>query len=579
VPSGTLRPKSTGGPWSLPVASVGRKQPRLSLGALIGFRLVIVAVLLFVAGYLEAFEDTWLRPPVFRLISATFGLIVLYAIMLGTASYPVQATTQIIGDIFVITGFVYLTGAHQAGFIALYPIVVLCGTVALGRGYVFAGIVTLLYSVVLLLIRAQVIPPEGLGSIALGQLRPLLNSILILGIVCAAVAALGMYLARSLERVGHRLDQASGRLSDLEDLNRVIVENIQGGIVLTDADQNLVFANRTGMQLLGIQPGGDAQGSPWGAERVTQIVDIVVEARKHIGESAREIQFLDADGILRTVGMTISPLKAAALDGGSLILFRDLTEIRRLEVHARTNERLAAVGGVAAHLAHEIRNPLGAITTAARLLADDTTAEEDRKNLTQIIRTESNRLNRTLTETLEGLREGPPAPAQVVLEDAVSDFVNILRLSPEKGPHHTIELSIEPGTHVAGMSVEEVKQVLWNLAKNALEAMPGGGQLSLAVRDAGESSVIELTDEGSGLDPRRLTDLFEPLQTTKTLGTGLGLAIAHRMIRRRGGDLSIHSRPGAGTTVRVSLPKAVPTGASPRRVDDGRGEQDGIAIA
>jgi two-component system sensor histidine kinase PilS (NtrC family) len=579
VPSGSSRPKNTGGPWSLPVAPFGPPQSRLSLGALIGFRLVIVAVLLFVAGYLEAFEDTWLRPPVFRLISATFGLIVLYAIMLGTASYAAQATTQIIGDILVITGFVYLTGAHQAGFIALYPIVVLCGTVALGRGYIFAGIVTLLYSGVLLLIRAQLIAPEGLRSVALGPLRPLLNSILILGIVCAAVAALGMYLARSLERVGAQLDQASGRLSDLEDLNRVIVENIQGGIVLTDAKQKLVFANRTGMQLLGFQQDGRAQPASQQSERVSQIVDIVNEARNTVGESAREIQFLDEHGILRTVGMTISPLTSSALDGGSLILFRDLTEMRRLEVHARTNERLAAVGGAAAHLAHEIRNPLGAITTAARLLADDTTPDEDRKKLTSIIRTESNRLNRTLTETLNGLREGPPAPAQVVLEEVVSEFVSILRLSPEKGPNHSIELAVEPGTHAAAMSAEEIKQVLWNLAKNALEAMPGGGGLSLAVRTAGESSVVEVTDEGSGMDPRRLTDLFEPLQTTKTLGTGLGLAIAHRMIRRRGGDLSIHSKPGAGTTVRVSLPKAAAPAVAAPGVEEGREGQHGAAIA
>jgi two-component system sensor histidine kinase PilS (NtrC family) len=579
VPVGSSRSKHTAGPWSVPVATLGPKQPRLSLGALIGFRLVIVAVLLFVAGYLEAFEDTWLRPPVFRLISATFGLIVLYAIMLGTASYAAQATTQIIGDILVITGFVYLTGAHQAGFIALYPIVVLCGTVALGRGYVFAGIVTLLYSGVLLLIRAELIAPEGLRSVALGPLRPLLNSILILSIVCAAVAALGMYLARSLERVGAQLDQASGRLSDLEDLNRVIVENIQGGVVLTDANQQIVFANRTGMELLGLRYEGGAPRSAQESERVSQIVDLVNQARHTVGESAREIQFLDKDGVVRTVGMTISPLSSPALDGGSLILFRDLTEMRLLEVHARTNERLAAVGGVAAHLAHEIRNPLGAITTAARLLAEDTTTEDDRKNLTLIIRTESNRLNRTLTETLNGLREGPPAPAQVALEDAVSDFVKILRLSPEKGPQHTIELIIASGTHAAAMSAEEVKQVLWNLAKNALEAMPGGGQLSIAVATDGDNSVIELTDEGSGMDPRRLTDLFEPLQTTKTLGTGLGLAIAHRMIRRRGGDLSIRSRPGAGTAVRVSLPKAMLPDGALRTTDKGIEESNGAAIA
>jgi two-component system, NtrC family, sensor histidine kinase PilS len=528
---------------------------RLSLGALIGFRLVIVAVLLFVAGYLEAFQAVWLRRPVFGLISATFALSVLYAIMLGAASYTLQAVTQIVGDILVITGFVYLTGVDQGGFIALYPIVVLCGTVALGRGFVFAWLVTLLYSGVLLLIRTGAIPPEGMREIALGPLRPLINSILILALVCLVVAALGMYLARSLERVGAQLDQASWRVSDLEDLNRIIVENIQGGIVLTDASQRLVFANRVGAEILKLSGDRLADGDSR-APQVTHFVDLVKDApRTPRGESAREIQLRAPDGSIRTVGMTVSPLASSNLDGGSLMMFRDLTEIRRLEDHARTNERLAAVGGAAAHLAHEIRNPLGAITTAARLLTDSGITDDDRRNLASIIRTESDRLNRTLSATLEGLREGPPVPAHVDLGAAVRDFVEILRLSPEKGPRHRIDVDLEPGPHFVTISPEELKQVLWNIAKNALEAMPEGGRLSMTLRSS-EDTVLEISDEGAGMDARRLTNLFEPLQTTKALGTGLGLAIAHRMVRRRGGELSIRSQTGQGTTVRIVIPKA-----------------------
>lgn len=530
----------------------GVTTPRLSLGSLIGFRLVIVAVLLFVAGYLEAFQDVWLRRPVFGLISATFALTILYSVMLGTASYAVQATTQVVGDILVITGFVYMTGVDQAGFVALYPIVVLCGTVALGRGYVFAWLATLLYSSMLLLVRARVIPPEGIGEIALGPLRPLMNSISILAVVCGSVAALGMYLARSLQRVGAQLDEASDRLSDLEDLNRVIVENIQSGIVLTDADRHLVFANRVSADLLGLSSTDPAASS----EQAAKFIELANGGLAHErGESAREIQIQAADGTFRTVGLTVSPLSSPSLVGGSLMMFRDLTEIRRLEDHARTNERLAAVGGVAAHLAHEIRNPLGAITTAARLLADEKTPEQDRKSLTSIIRTESDRLNRTLTETLEGLREGPPVPALVGLEAAVLEFVQVLGLSPEKGAQHTIVVDVQPGDHLVAMSSEEIKQILWNLAKNALEAMPLGGKLSFSLFTQGDLTILEVKDEGPGMDPRRLNNLFEPLKTTKALGTGLGLAIAHRMVRRRSGELSIRSQAGLGATVRVALPR------------------------
>lgn len=528
-------------------------EQRLSLGALIGYRLVILAVLLFIAGYLEAFQEIWLRPPVFWLISATFALSAVYAVMLGTAPYSVQATTQIVGDILAITGFVYLTGVHQAGFVALYPIAVLCGTVALGRGYVFAGLATMLYSALLLLIRVQAIPPEGLAEIALGPLRPLVSSVLILGIVCGSVAALGMYLARSLEKAGAQLDQAVERVSELEDLNRVIVENIPSGIVLTDANQVIVFANRASAEILGTDRSVlGPERDPGTSRLVADLLNEVANASE--GETAREIQIQGADSTFKTVGLTISPLLSTGLVGGFLMMFRDLTEIRRLEDHARMNERLAAVGGAAAHLAHEIRNPLGAITTAARLLAEEGATDADRTTLASIIRAESERLNRTLTATLEGLREGPPVPASCALDASVRDFVEVLRLSPEKNRDHTVTLDIQSGGLWVAMSSEELKQVLWNLSKNALEAMPSGGKLSFSLVAEQEFAVLQLSDQGPGLDPRRLTNLFEPLQTTKALGTGLGLAIAHRMVRRRGGELSIRSRPGQGTTVRVALP-------------------------
>ena len=522
------------------------------MGALIGFRLVIVAVLLFVAGYLEAFQEVTLRRPVFGLISATFALTVLYTAMLGAASYTLQAATQVVGDIFVITGFVYLTGVDQAGFVALYPVVILCGTVALGRGFVFAGLATLLYGVTLLLIRSHLIAPEGLGEIALGPLRPLINSILILALVGGTVAALGRYLARSLAYAGEQLDRASGKLSALEDLNRVIVESMQSGIALTDGSRRVVFANRVSSELLGVDV-GDGASSRSGTASLLEGLDETGDLP--MGEMAREVQVQCPDGVTRTVGVTISPLSSRSLAGGFLLTFRDMTELRRLEDHARMNERLAAVGGAAAHLAHEIRNPLGAITAAARLLGEEATPPDDRATLLSIIRTESDRLNRILTETLAGLREGSPEPAFIAMETALRDFVQVLSLSPDKHSHHEILTDIQPGPHPVAIGSEEIKQILWNLAKNGLEAMPEGGSLVLSLWSETDSTFLDISDQGPGLDPRRLSRLFEPLQTTKTLGTGLGLAIAHRMVRRRGGDLSIRSQPGHGTTVRVVLPR------------------------
>ena len=148
-----------------------------SLGALIGFRLVIVTVLLFVAGYLEAVQEGTLRAPIFRLLSATFALNVLYAILLGLAPYRVQAMVQILGDLVVVTGFVYLTGVDRTGFAILYPISVLCGSVLLGRGFFFASVANILFASTLALVRFGAIPEEAVGQITRGPWRPLLGAL------------------------------------------------------------------------------------------------------------------------------------------------------------------------------------------------------------------------------------------------------------------------------------------------------------------------------------------------------------------------------------------------------------------
>ena len=128
-----------------------------SLGALIGFRLVIVTVLLFVAGYIEAVREGTLPVPIFLLISATFALNLGYAILLAVAPYRTQALVQIMGDLIVITAFVYLTGTGRTGFSILYPLSVLCGSVLLGRGFLVASVANGLFVGVLLLVRAGVI--------------------------------------------------------------------------------------------------------------------------------------------------------------------------------------------------------------------------------------------------------------------------------------------------------------------------------------------------------------------------------------------------------------------------------------
>ncbi len=520
---------------------------------MIGFRLVIVTVLLFVAGYLEAVQEGTLPGPIFRLISATFASNVVYAILLGLAPYRVQATVQILGDLLVVTGFVYLTGVDSTGFAILYPISVLCGSVLLGRGHVFALIANILFAGSIGLVRLGWIPPEGLQVIATGPLRNLLTPIIGMFLLCFSVSALGQFLARSLMKAGQSLDQAVGEVASLQDLNRLIVENIQSGLILVDRDDRITFTNEIGAEILGV-------GS---ADLLTMTVQEAFKSQQVSRESlsppatwAREtrleLDYVCPGGEARVLGFSISEL--ASQGESRLFSFRDLTEVRRLEQQARLNEKLAAVGGMAAQLAHEIRNPLGAITAAAKLMAENPGAVQDQSDLLRIIASESDRLAGTVTSFLRGVRVADTDEVACDVTAVLQDAVRLLEVSPERQPHHAIVLETPSAPLRARISAPELTQVVWNLSRNALEAMPGPGSLTIRISREGETAIVRFIDQGKGLDGARLRTLFEPLQTTKALGTGLGLAIAHRIVRQRGGDLSVVSEAGKGTEARIVLP-------------------------
>ncbi|MEO8502081.1 MAG: ATP-binding protein [Vicinamibacteria bacterium] len=514
---------------------------------MIGFRLVIVTVLLFVAGYIEAVQEGTLRLPVFLLISATFGLNLVYAILLAVAPYRVQAMVQIVGDLLVITGFVYLTGVNRTGFAILYPVSVLCGSVLLGRGFFIATLANVLFASVLLLVRAGVIADEAVGQIARGAPLGLAGALVGMALSSFPVAALGQLLARALKRAGESLDAAAGEVATLQDFNRLVVENIHSGLLVTDRFDRISFANASGAEMLGL-----SRESLHGRE-VDQLFNSA-ELRNRSqpdAETTLELEYVRGESEARTLGLWISELSGVA-SGGRLLVIRDLTEVRRLEAQALLNEKLAVAGSTAAQLAHEIRNPLGAISAATKLLSEDSPIAGDEKGLLRIISKEADRLAATVASYLRDLKT-EKAVVYCDLNGVLSDAVRLIEISPERRPEHGIRFTPHPMALRVAIAEDELMQVLWNLARNGLEAMPRGGCLGFEIRDLGDAAEVEVTDEGHGMDRRRLTQLFEPLRTSKVMGTGLGLAIAHRLVRARGGDLLISSEPARGTRVRVRL--------------------------
>lgn len=523
------------------------------------FRVVMVTTLLFIATYVEAVSETLLTVnPLYFVIGATYALTVAHVAALRLVpSRRALAHAQVLGDLLMVTALVYLTGGVRTGFLLLYPLSVLSATMLVPRrgALLLAGVATALYGGLLVAVREGLLP-HGMGDLHLLPPRPLLYSVFVLGVACATVAVLGSYLAESLQHAGVKLREATLEVADLRELNQVIVDSIQGGLMTTDPDGRILYVNRFGGAILGRAPEslrgaqvGEALGSPL-------LRPAELQARAANRALARlEISYRHPSGRFLEIGVSVTPLATQeAAARGCLVVFQDLTDIRRLEEEVRTKEKLAAVGQMAAQLAHEIRNPLGSIRGSAQVLSSEPALGEEQGRLLEIISRESKRLSDTLNRFLYQAR-APVRPRHPVdLLPVVESAVTLLRNGSEVGPDHVVSFEADEGPHVCLADPDQITQVFWNLARNGLEAMPAGGRLDIALRRIELDLVLTVRDEGRGIGRDEQRRLFEPLAAAGRPGAGLGLAIVFQIVREHGGDITVLSAAGQGSQFDVRLP-------------------------
>ncbi|MBI3932210.1 MAG: PAS domain S-box protein [Acidobacteria bacterium] len=531
------------------------------LKRLMFLRVVMITTLLLIAVYVETVSETLLRVnPLYFLIAATYGLTLLHVLALRLVMAGAALVyAQVVGDLAIITGLVYLTGGTgtRTGFMLLYPISVLSGSVLLsrGKGMVLAGTATLFYGAVLWTVRQGLVPPWGLADVPSMPAKHLVYSIFVTGVGCATVAMIGGYLSESLKRAGERLEVAAEQVADLQELNKVIVDSIHSGLLTADAAGRVLHVNPIGASILGLRSGAIVGRTVHEIFGSVLLEPSALKARaRDRGLSRLELSY-EATGAPLELGISVSALQTAEPGReGFLLVFQDVTEVKRLEHEVRTKEKLAAVGEMAAHLAHEIRNPLGSISGSAQVLMTEPNMSAEQARLLAIITRESQRLSAALNRFLFQVRPAlsPPGPVDVGL--MVSQNVTLLRNSPEVGPNHVVEFEADGGPHVCLADPDQITQVFWNLARNALEAMPDGGTLRLHLRAAGGSLVLSVRDQGRGMGREEQRRIFEPFRSGTAMGTGLGLAIVYRIVREHKGDITVRSIPSQGTEVEVRLP-------------------------
>jgi two-component system sensor histidine kinase PilS (NtrC family) len=278
-----------------------------------------------------------------------------------------------------------------------------------------------------------------------------------------------------------------------------------------------------------------------------------------------EVPYDRVDGVSINLGLAVAQLPLPDGRRGYLYTFQDVTELKRLEREAQLQKRLAAVGEMAAGIAHEIRNPLASMSGSMQLLRQELSLSPDQAQLMDIVLRESERLNDTIRSFLAYARPQRVEIERLDLGRILQDTATLLRNSHEVRADHTIAVTTADEEIVVEADENQVRQIVWNLATNGLRAMPQGGTLTLSATpdvDRPGATVLTVADQGVGISADDLDAIFQPFRGSFGRGTGLGLAIVYRIVTDYNAAIKVESQPGRGTTFRVTFPPAPPRRAA-----------------
>jgi PAS domain S-box-containing protein len=353
------------------------------------------------------------------------------------------------------------------------------------------------------------------------------------------------------------LDRRYRELVRLESYNEVILSSVASGIVTTDLDGKVNFFNSAGLRIFGFTVenviGSDIMDLFAFCPGMAEILSDVS------GDDIRdgELEVKDLKGNAHILSLRRSLLKDHhSKTLGAVVVFRDVTETRRLELEAQRNRSLASLGQLAAGVAHEIRNPLGAISGFAELISRSFTPDDNRLKYASRILDEVRHLDRLVGDILDFARPSPPMLDQIEINDVIEEAIEI---AASKYGNPQVEFSrwLKRGLPLVMADRNQLRQVFSNILINAADALDGAGKVSVRSRagQTGRTVEIEISDNGPGMEKRVQENVFNPFFTTKEQGTGLGLAVAYKIIEAHEGRIDVESEPGQGALFRIILPR------------------------
>lgn len=545
-------------------ASLFQKIQTLIIGRLVAIFLLLVSSWIWYSGSTD-FSLQNIPQSALLIFIIAVGLTVVYFFFLRLSkNFQWQIRVQFLLDCLLITWLVWRTGDLSSPYITLYIVLIAISSIFLRPHS------TILMALFCLGLFAGLGLLTGLSAIqSYGSFQSPAKIAQTVSFHAVAFLVVGLLAARLADRrsSGEKLREATRSLENLRALHERIIESIRSGLVTTDLDGTIFTFNAAASEITGLDP-----ETVRGRSIFSIFGDIRSEIEAAVNETSEiqsrfETDLSTPEGFAVRIGYSVVRLYSENNEeSGYIITFQDLTQIRSMEESIRRKDRLAAVGRVGAGLAHEIRNPLGAMRGAIQILESSMPPNSVQTDLMGIILRESDRLNSIITNFLSYAKPKVGNFSEIDVRDSIRDTVKLLRHSPDIKEEHEIIENLPPQPVFISADQTQIQQVFWNLTRNAVQAMPSGGRLSISLQTLANNRVrFVFEDSGKGMPPEQVEQLFEPFATSTSGGTGLGLSIVYQIIRDHNGTINVRSAEGEGTTITIELPRE---GAAVHRSDE-----------
>lgn len=532
-------------------------QNETSLRKIIVFRIFIVSLILIFGAIVYFVGDN--RKEAFSLIVilSVFYLFNLLFLLFETLFKYYSDYFKyliVISDIVLSSFIIYFTDGRSSPFIFLFPLILLFSGILISRlaSYISLVLIIFLYLFIVILqfkTENHIAGFSELFSSALFTDRNNLVPIYFHLIGFVLIAILGGYLSQKIKIAGEKLGKSEESFIILKNLHENILKSLTSGVITLDLEEKIISINQWALNIFDISSPDEAVGN-----KINGIVK-EIQISELVDKNRNQIIFHTPGGKKLILGLSASLLRDDNENTiGYTVIFQDLTEIRNLEEKLQSSERMALLGQLAGGLAHELRNPLSAISGAIEILSSEAQQSDISYRLSRVATREIERLNLIVEDFL--LLTSPVKVTNSKLVDLgqiVKDTIDSFK-STVKREDIVIKIYVENGVLVEADSYR-LKQVFWNLLDNSMDSMPSGGTIEIKCSVEKGKVNLSFSDEGEGIKEEDFSRVFDPFFTTKEIGTGLGLAIVQKVVEGYNGNISIYSSVGKGTKFVLSLPE------------------------